>query len=88
MGLDAVEFLLWVESNYEIEIPNQDASNVFTVGDLARYVSERLIEVRGHNAPSSRMVFHELQQELSKQFRLDPSIIKLESRIVKDLGID
>ena len=88
MGLDGVEFLLWVESHYEIEIPHQDASTISTVGDLARYISERLIESHGHNAPNSRTIFPELRHELSKQFRLDPNIIKPESRIVKDLGIN
>ncbi|MBQ0005485.1 MAG: acyl carrier protein [Clostridiales bacterium] len=37
-SLDAVEVILAVEEEYGIEIPDEDAENFATVGDIVNYV--------------------------------------------------
>ena len=38
--LDAVEIIMAIEDEYGIEIPDEDAEKMQTVGDLVRYVEE------------------------------------------------
>ena len=37
-SLDAVEIILGVEEEYGIEIPDEDADNFTTVGDIVKYI--------------------------------------------------
>ena len=39
-SLDAVEIIMAIEDQYGIEIPDEEAEKIQTVGDLVRYVEE------------------------------------------------
>lgn len=39
-SLDAVEIIMAIEDEYGIEIPDEDAEKIQTVGDLVRYVED------------------------------------------------
>ena len=39
-SLDAVEIIMTIEDEYGIEIPDEEAEKMQTVGDLVRYVEE------------------------------------------------
>ena len=39
-SLDAVEMIMAIEDEFGIEIPDEDAENIQTVGDLVKYVEE------------------------------------------------
>ena len=39
-SLDAVEIIMTIEDEFGIEIPDEDAENIQTVGDLVKYVEE------------------------------------------------
>ena len=39
-SLDAVEIIMSIEDEFGIEIPDEDAENIQTVGDLVKYVEE------------------------------------------------
>ncbi|MDD6190947.1 MAG: acyl carrier protein [Firmicutes bacterium] len=41
-SLDAVEIILAIEDEYSIEIPDDDAEQFQTVGDLVNYVEARI----------------------------------------------
>jgi acyl carrier protein len=41
-SLDAVEIIMAIEDEYDIEIPDEEAENFQSVGDLVRYVEERI----------------------------------------------
>ena len=38
-SLDAVEIIMAIEDEFGIEIPDEDAENIQTVGDLVKYVA-------------------------------------------------
>ena len=40
-SLDAVEIIMAIEDQFEIEIPDEDAEKFQTVGDLVKYVEEQ-----------------------------------------------
>lgn len=39
-SLDAVEIIMAIEDEFGIEIPDEDAETIQTVGDLVKYVEE------------------------------------------------
>ena len=39
-SLDSVEIIMAIEDEYGIEIPDEEAEKIQTVGDLVRYVEE------------------------------------------------
>ena len=41
-SLDAVEFVMALEQEFELEIPDEDAEGIKTVGDAVDYISERI----------------------------------------------
>lgn len=40
-SIDAVEIIMAIEEEYGIEIPDEDAENFKTVGDIVRYVENQ-----------------------------------------------
>lgn len=40
-SLDAVEIIMAIEDEFEIEIPDEDAEKFQTVSDIVKYVEER-----------------------------------------------
>ncbi|MBR5741706.1 MAG: acyl carrier protein [Firmicutes bacterium] len=41
-SLDAVEIIMAIEDEYDIEIPDEDAEKMQTVGDLVKFVEDRI----------------------------------------------
>ncbi len=41
-SLDIVELLMALEDEYGIEVPDEDAEGMQTVGDIVRYIEERV----------------------------------------------
>ncbi len=41
-SLDAVEIIMAIEDKYDIEIPDEEAEKFQSVGDLVKYVEERI----------------------------------------------
>jgi len=41
-SLDIVELLMAVEDQFAIEVPDEDAEGMQTVGDIIRYIEERI----------------------------------------------
>ncbi|MDR2296193.1 MAG: acyl carrier protein [Clostridiales Family XIII bacterium] len=41
-SLDAVEIIMAIEDEFDIEIPDEDAENFQNIGDIVRYVEDRL----------------------------------------------
>ena len=41
-SLDAVEIIMAIEDEFEIEIPDEDAEKFQTIGDIVRYVEDKM----------------------------------------------
>ena len=42
-SLDIVELIMSIEESFDIEIPDQDAEKIVTVGDVINYIKEKLL---------------------------------------------
>ena len=41
-SLDIVELVMAIEETFDIEIPDEDAEKVVTLGDVVKYISEKI----------------------------------------------
>lgn len=41
-SLDAVDMLMSLEDEFDVEIPDEEIENIHTVGDVVTYIEERL----------------------------------------------
>lgn len=41
-SLDVVEFIMELEDSFGIEVPDEDAEQLATVGDVVKYLEERI----------------------------------------------
>lgn len=41
-SLDAVEIIMAIEDEFEIEVPDEDAEKFGNIGDIVRYVEDKL----------------------------------------------
>jgi acyl carrier protein len=41
-SLDAVEIIMAIEDEFEIEVPDEDAEKFLSIGDIVKYVEEKL----------------------------------------------
>lgn len=44
-SLDVIEIIMRLEEEFGIEIPDEDAENINTVGDLVKYIEEKISQV-------------------------------------------
>jgi len=88
MGLDTVEFVLWAENEFQIEIPDRDAETIFTVGMFSAYVHQKLSIKQGLKAPSEQHIYNRIKEHIASQFKIQPDNIQRGSHFIKDLGFD
>lgn len=88
MGLDTVEFVLEAERRFGLEIPDEDAAAIETVGQFSRYIHDRLVCRDAAASADESAVFERVCDQLAQQFRIDRRQVRRESRFVKDLGLD
>ena len=41
-SLDAVEIIMAIEDEFDIEVPDEDAEKFHSVGDIVKYIEEKL----------------------------------------------
>lgn len=88
MGLDTVEFVLEAEQRFGLEIPDEDAAAIDTVGQFSRYIHDRLVCRDAAASADKGAVFERVCDQLEQQFPIDRRQVCRDSRFVKDLGLD
>lgn len=88
MGLDTVEFVLWAEKKFGIDIPDEDVTHLYTVGEFCRYLAKALATRDGQKAPGQTTIYAVVVDCLVGEFRVPRERISPDSRFVKDLGLE
>jgi acyl carrier protein len=81
MGLDSVELLLMVEEEFEVSITDQEAGDLFTVGDLVDMVTAK-------SQAETAGVYDRVRRIIVVEFGVAVEKVRPEARIVRDLGIN
>ena len=87
MGLDAVEFLIHIEEEFDITIPDEDAYLLGEVGDLALYIVNAC-EQNNSDLIELEPVVDYLKQMLHREFGVPLTKISLKAHVVNDLGLN
>lgn len=75
MGLDSIEILVEVEKTFNINIPDNEAEKIITIGDFYNTVWRHL-EGRYTDKCKSQSVFYKLRQSLFDSFQISKSNFK------------
>lgn len=84
MGLDTVELIIAIEDEFDLQIPDEDASYMESVGDIHLYIVKTLSISKENEAE----VWEKLKAIVVRQLGVSPKQVTKQARIVKDLGAD
>ncbi len=87
MGLDTVEIVLWAENEFGVEMPDQEITNIYTVGEFATYIANKVNETKGTSFDYAD-ILPKLLEVLESDYGVDKDKVTLNSRFVQDLGFD
>ena len=87
MGLDAVELVLAVEKVFDIEIPDEEAGKIVTVGELHEYVFAELTRLDRPNR-NRDIIYDLLRNVICFQLGVKLERVVPNARFVQDLGIE
>lgn len=89
MGLDTVEIVLRVEETFGVDIPDDEAGSVRTVGDLCQLVLRRLDEENLNTSfRDKEEVWRMLREIIVDQLQVDEEEVVSEADIARDLRCD
>lgn len=78
MGLDSVEILMKVEETFGIKIPDQEAEQIYTVGDFHNSVWRHL-SGRHSEKCKSQHLFYMLRESFANMFNFSPQRLTLDT---------
>ena len=87
MGLDTVEFLLYAEKEFDIQITDAQAGEIDTIGQFSRLCHAKL-QSKPNNTIDEEAVFTRLKQILHKHFLNANTVINRADSITKDLHLE
>jgi acyl carrier protein len=87
MGLDTVELVMSVEEHFGVDIPDDDASTLMTVGMLHEWLMNELRRLDRPNLDSTA-VFGDLRNIICDQFGIAVERVVPDARFVQDLHLD
>jgi len=88
MGLDTVELVMAIESEFAIEIPDAEAEKMECVGDTYDFVLKSLRESAPGGVIDEARVWERLREIIVEQLGVRPEQVTLEASFVYDLGAD
>jgi hypothetical protein len=93
MGLDTLEFVLDVERELGLSLPDAEIEKVATVGQLADLVWKCIESGKSQMDPSllptsRNAVFEYLSDALVREFKIKRGLIKEGATFARDLGLD
>ncbi|MCP5143266.1 MAG: hypothetical protein H6978_00415 [Gammaproteobacteria bacterium] len=90
MGLDSVELVLAIEEFFDIEIPDDIASEMRTPGDIYDYLIVAIEKKRFAKTPrvASEVIWTQLVGIIVNQLGVEPDLVTKHTDFVRDLRID
>lgn len=79
-GLETVELVMGIEEEFGLEIPNEVAEQLFTVGDVYEYLRSQL-ENTDNEQCMSQKIFYKLRRALVNNFNLQRRMITPETDV-------
>jgi acyl carrier protein len=86
MGMDTIELVMAVEEQFGVQIPDEVAATLGTVGKLNAWVTAELHRLDRPRPPE--VVSSELRDLIASQLGVPASEVVPEARFVQDLGAD
>lgn len=86
MGLDTVEFILDIEEEFRIKIPDSDAESLGILKELAMYIADKTNNAQYKNKPDAVMGM--LVTLLSTRYAVPIDQITPNSHLIRNLGLD
>lgn len=83
MGMDTVELVMALEDEFDIAIPNEDASNLAVVGDMFDYIVREL-----HNRGGNRWIKSNFGNVFVQQLGVRPEQVVRLAHVIWDLHAD
>jgi acyl carrier protein len=87
MGLDSVELILAFEEEFGVDIPNEDAEQMVTVGDVYEWLKIRLASADPIACLTQR-IFYKLRRALVENYSLQRRSITPDTRLTDLLTLD
>jgi len=87
MGLDSVELVMTIEEEFDLEIPNEVAAKIVTVGDMHAFLISELRRL-GRSDREDARVFERMREVICRQLGVMPEEVVPSARFVEDLHID
>jgi acyl carrier protein len=87
VGLDAVELIMAIEEEFDLEIPNERAAKIFTVGDLHAYLISELGRLGRADRDDAR-VYARMRDIICRETAIEPAEVVPSARFIADLRLD
>lgn len=87
MGLDTVELVMAIEEGFDLEIPDEKAAKIFTVGDMHAFLVSEFAR-RGRPALDEVGIYAKLRDIICHQTGVKPEDVVPNARFVQDLRLD
>lgn len=87
MGLDTVELVMAIEEGFDLEIPDEQAARIVTVGDMHAYLVSELRRLERPDLDEAG-VFARMRDIICHQTGIKPDEVVPTASFVKDLRLD
>ena len=87
MGLDTVELVMAIEDGFCLEIPNESAEKLTTVGDMHAYLVSELARLGRPDRDDAR-IYDKMRDIICHQTGVKPDEVVPTASFVEDLRLD
>jgi acyl carrier protein len=87
VGLDTEELVMAIEEGFGLEIPDEKAERIFTVGDMHAFLVSELRRL-GRSDLDEVGIFHKMRDIICHQTGIKPDEVVPRASFVKDLRLD
>ena len=86
MGLESVELVMALEEEFSIQVPDSDAVELGTPGEMLNYTI-RVLRLRGED-PDEQVIWMKLKAMIVDMLGVKPEEVTKSARFIEDLRVD